>query len=189
MFSSVMRARYNNVIFYSCLAGTIIMMVVMFITGRPLKTATTPGGILSLEFANTRTEVKEILLAWEKTSMEKPAVIDAAKLNTYLDFIFLFFYSLFLYSCCLRLAGKAGQGNSFSKISRRIAPLALVAGGLDIVENAGILKSLQGAPTDSVAKITAFCATLKFGLVIFVLVFIGGGIIYSRWFSHRPGQN
>ena len=88
-----MKLRFNNFAFGSLLAGTIIMMVVMFVSGRPLTTAGTPQGILCLEFATSADEVEEVLNSWKMANSKKTDVIQAARNNTYLDFIFLLFYS------------------------------------------------------------------------------------------------
>jgi hypothetical protein len=95
------------------LIGTAIMIVVMTKTGATLKTAATPKGILDLEFANSISKVTTVTAAWAPNN--EVDNIGAAKTNTWLDFIFLVFYSLFLFLSCKKIGlisngsfGKAG---------------------------------------------------------------------------------
>ena len=67
-------------------------------TGAVLKTPEASMGILNLEFAYNTSKITPILFSWE--SINSVDIITAAKNNTYWDFVFLFFYALFLlYSC------------------------------------------------------------------------------------------
>lgn len=74
--------------------GSLVMVIVMSKTSATLKTPATPLGILDLEFAYNGTKGGTVLTAWNAN--EKIDNIEVAKFNTWLDFIFLFFYSLFL---------------------------------------------------------------------------------------------
>ena len=74
------------------LAGSLVMIYVMAKTGQPLKTPVTPQGILNLEFAYNSDKVDGIVNNWASIN-----TVTAAKQNTWLDFIFLFFYSGFLF--------------------------------------------------------------------------------------------
>jgi len=68
------------------LAGTIIMIFIMLISGEPLNTSETPCGILHLEFANTEEKVLQVLSAWKKNSSNTNDIIAAAKGNTWFDY-------------------------------------------------------------------------------------------------------
>lgn len=49
---------------YFLLSGTVTMIFIMIITGRPLTTEATPSGIINLELAYTHTKVQAVLSAW-----------------------------------------------------------------------------------------------------------------------------
>jgi hypothetical protein len=94
--------------------GTMCMIFVMGKTGATLKTIETPKGILDLEFAYNKTKVTSIINAWSPNAIVDN--INEAKINTYLDFIFLTFYASFLFFGCERIAE-----NNKSKIGLWIA--------------------------------------------------------------------
>jgi hypothetical protein len=148
--------------------GTIIMIVVMTITGATLKTPTTPKGILDLEFAYNTTKVNTVTNTWLYNG--KIDNIKAAKINTYLDFIFLVFYALFLFVACKKIANS--YTGSFSKIGLLLAKGALVAGLLDVFENAGMLMSLFGNTTTAIALFTTICSVIKWLLAL-------GAVLYG----------
>lgn len=155
--------------FYFLLAGTIIMIVLMMLSGKDLKATATPMGIVDLELASSKEAVQTILFAWDSKGKD---VIAKASINTYLDFVFLTFYTLFFYSCCKFLAASLSHKKTWVFILRRIAVLALLAGLLDVVENIGMLVSLSGMLSNQVAMLTCVAAYLKWFLVLATILFI-----------------
>lgn len=149
------------------LVGTIIMIVVMAKTGALLNTPATPLGILDLEFAYNTTKTDVVLTAWSLQPGSTVDNISAAKINTYLDFIFLLFYSLLLFFTCDKIAliNKSKTGVS-------IANGAIWAGLLDIIENAGMLMTLSGNGSGTVAFITTSCSIIKWGLAIAAVLYL-----------------
>ncbi|MBL0146890.1 MAG: hypothetical protein IPP48_15395 [Chitinophagaceae bacterium] len=150
--------------------GTLVMITVMAKTGASLKTSTTPKGILNLEFAYDTVKTNTILNAWAAT----PAVnnIEAAKNNTYYDFLFLSFYALFLFFICKKIA----QLNH-SKIGLLIANGALAAGVLDIAENLGMLATLSNHSSNTIALFTTFFAAVKWVLAIIAVLYVLVGVV------------
>ena len=185
MFKNAMRLFYKKTTIWILAAGTAIMIFVMMLSGRPLNTPQTPGGILCLEFASTGQKVEDILSAWKSNSIEQTDVIAAAKNNTYLDFIFLLFYSLLLCTCCLQLAASMPDKKTFSFVFNVISLFALLAGLLDIFENVGMLKSLSGHISDQVAIATVTFAAIKWIVAIGVILLIAGGAVYRRSVNSR----
>lgn len=154
-------------------AGTLIMMFVMATTGRTLKTKSTPLGIINLELAWNSSRADHVLTAW---SVPAPGNIDNIKVaiqNTWLDFIFLFFYSLFLFYLCLQIAENSRGLTRFS--GKLMAMAALNAGMLDICENAGMLLTLNNFSSNGITLFTAVCSALKWVLVacsiLYILIF------------------
>ena len=151
-------------------AGTFIMIYIMASTGRTLTTKATPQGILNLELAYNKSKTNTVLQAWTPSGPNDVNNIRAAIKNTWLDFIFLFFYSLFLFYSCKTLAESfTGFTN---KLGIFLAMGALNAGMLDIAENAGMLLTLNGFSSNSISLFTAICSSIKWVLALSALAYI-----------------
>ena len=152
-------------------AGTFIMLYVMASTGKSLNTAATPLGIVNLELAYNHSKAHAVIAAWAHSNSKNG--IDNIKVaikNTWLDFIFLFFYSLFLFYSCKTLADLFT--GFIHKLGMFLAMGALNAGLLDIGENAGMLITLHGLSTNSISLFTAICSALKWILALSALAYI-----------------
>jgi hypothetical protein len=154
------------------LIGSLIMIYVMFKTGQPLKTPTTNAGILHLEFASNKVKVDSILQAWAPDPQTGFNKIEAAKTNTYWDFLFLFFYAGFLFFVCRFFANIYKEGSGFANAGLRLAKWALLAGALDMVENICMLQSLSGNGSNALAMITVIASSIKWCLVFVCVMYI-----------------
>ena len=162
--------------------GTAIMMVVMMYTGKPLNTTAAPQGILNLEFANTAQKVNAIIDSWVAVTTED--AITAAKQNTYFDFIFLFFYAGFLFLASKKIARQFN--NKFGRAGRTIAIIALAAGGLDVLENIGMLQSISGNVSDPMALFTTGASLIKWVSVLVAVLYVLFGFLawcYGKLFK------
>ena len=149
-------------------AGTFIMMIVMAKTGATLKTPATPKGILDLEFAYDQTKVATVMAAWADNGSINNICV--AKENTWLDFIFLIFYSLLLSRVCNMIA--ISSHALWSGTGRLLAKAVLIAGLLDVLENRGMLITLSGNGSGTCAAFTAFSSILKWGIVMITVLYI-----------------
>jgi len=130
-------------------------------------------GILDLEFAYNSAKTTAVMEAWAPNNSVDN--ISVAKKNTCLDFIFLFFYSIFLF-----LASKAisrSFGGRFGRAGKWIARGALLAGLLDIFENTGILLTLSGKGSDAIAFCTTFSSVIKWALALLAVLYVLTGAI------------
>lgn len=128
---------------------TILMMVAMKLQWN-VANRHTAQGIISLELAKTHAEAKAITADWN---------IPGAIKNTYLDFVFIIAYSLFLFFGVYRLADRLKNPENFLKYLAWLAPLA---GLLDFVENYKMLIFLNDANSFQ----SAYAASiLKWGIV------------------------
>jgi hypothetical protein len=143
--------------------GTIIMIVVMRWHGAPLITPVSNAGIVSLELAKTTEQSNVIINQWKQNN-----IINHSITNTYIDFIFIIFYSLFLYSYCFFISFK--QKPWAATISRTLAIAALTAGLCDVVENYFMLQMLEQSVTASYTFLSWLFAIIKFGLLIAVIL-------------------
>lgn len=154
------------------------MMVVMAKTGAPLKTPATPLGILDLEFAYDSSKAAAVINAWMPVDAS-PGIIPAAKTNTYFDFLFLFFYSFFLFLACRRIADHSG--GLIQKAGNLIASGALLAGLFDIIENLGMLVTLGGHVSGTIAFLTTFFSVIKWILALAAVLYMLSGMLMLLW--------
>lgn len=170
--------------FYFLVSGTVIMMMIMQFNGKQLVTPEVPSGIINLELANTKLKAKLIINSWAVRSTPENDLIARAKTNTHLDFIFLLFYSPFLFVACRRLADYISSGKRIKKWLNSFAYLALLCGLLDIVENIGMLITLNRTESDYVTLFTAVAALIKWVSVIAVLILIIAGLL-MKWNENK----
>lgn len=169
--------------FFSIIAvGSLVMVMVMSKTGATLKTPATPLGILNLEFAYNGAKADIVLNAWQPN--EKYNNIEVAESNTWLDFIFLFFYSPFLYKACKILSGT--YNGNLQKTGLLLANGALMAGFLDILENAGMLFTLQGNINNSILLLTTIVSIIKWILALAAVAYL---LIFGATFLIRMKKN
>ena len=160
--------------------GTIVMIFVMAKTGSTLKTPAAHSGILDLEFAYNTSKTTPIIISWQQTGN-----IGAAKINTYWDFLFLFFYAGFLFFVCKKIA--ANSKGPVAKAGNIIAKAALLAGLFDVLENAGMLLTLNNQGSSTVAFFTTFFSVIKWTLVIVTVLFAltGSLVLAYRKIKYR----
>lgn len=143
--------------------GTLVMIAVMRWHGAPLITPLSKAGIVSLEIAKTTEQANIILTQWKKDG-----IIQQAITNTWIDFVFLLFYALFLYAYCFFISNK--QQPWAATVSRTLGLAALAAGFCDVVENYFMLQMLEQSVTASYALLSWLFAVIKFGLLAAVIV-------------------
>ena len=147
-----------------------MMAYVMAESGKTLKTPETPLGIINPEFAHNSKKVNEVLVAWTFPGTNNIDNISAAIQNTWFDFIFLFFYSLFLFYACSSIS--TAFSGLLHKAGKLMAAGSLYAGLFDIAENAGMLISLNGYTSNLIAFLTVSFSAIKWILVLAALSFI-----------------
>jgi len=163
----------RNYFFLFVSIATLLMMIVMQKTGASLKTNATPHGILDLEFANNTDKATAVINAWGKT--DGSDIIQAAKLNTELDFIFLLCYSVFLHHGC-KSVSRLYKG-VMSSAGLLIANGAITAGVFDIMENIGMLLTLHGYINSIVTMLTFSFSIVKWILALCALIYFSVGCI------------
>ncbi len=148
--------------------GSLVMVILMSKTSATLKTPATPLGILNLEFAYNAAKAGTVLNAWQPN--ERIDNIEIAKFNTWLDFIFLFFYSLFLYKASKMLSGT--YKGTLQKTGLLLANGAILASLLDIMENAGMLFTLQGNINNTILLLTTAVSIIKWILALAAVAYL-----------------
>jgi hypothetical protein len=148
------------------LIGTIIMSLFMDRLGKTLKTTYTPNGILAIEFAKNSTEVNQVMNAWSVPITNGETNVDVAKKQTKWDYLYLIFYSGFLFLLNRYINSNNLNQNNWLKFG---AMAGLFAGFFDIIENYHFMQNLDGPISDSNALITSLAAKTKFAFIAFSL--------------------
>jgi len=151
-------------------------------SGVALKHPATESGIISLEFAHDSTKTQNIINAWDNDISTRENLIAIAKKNIGFDFIFLILYSSILYLGVLLWGRKDRPLFTYMKV------FAIASGSLDIVENILMLRSLGGDITNINSLLTAISASIKFTLIILVILYIGWSI-FTRKLEGRKDLN
>lgn len=147
------------------------MMVVMYKTGTSLKTKNTPLGILNLELCFKKPLADTAITTWQQTTdVAGKNNIEVAKCNTWWDFAFILFYSLFLYALITKLSNYFTGG--FSEFAKKLGKAAFLVAGLDVLENIGLFTMLNGNTSSTVVIITSVISAAKWLLVMFMALFI-----------------
>ena len=131
--------------------------------GAGLVTPQAPYGVLSYEFAWNAARAEAILGSWSDRTHDAVRQIR-------LDFGFLLLYPLAFSLGCAALAGS--PRGSYPLLGAILAWAVLAAAPLDALENYALLRMLARSPSDSLARLAALCAGLKFALVLASLAYI-----------------
>ena len=156
----------NIRIYLTLLAGTLILQLLLRYQGKDLTNATSsPMGIVSLELAPTVEKADGVLGHWIDNGL-----VQVAKKNIWLDFLFIPFYMLLFYTLCGSISVRMkGFG---AKLGVLLAFGALIAGLFDVFENGLMLLSLSGTVTTITTALTAFFASAKFILLALCLLYV-----------------
>jgi hypothetical protein len=150
--------------------ATLSIFSQLNIIGQPLTIpATSPFGILSLEFAWTAKNAQDIVKAWRNIN-----ALDAAIYLQWLDFLFIAAYStMFSLLCILATKMLANFDPRWLWLGVGLAWGQLAAALFDIVENLCLFPFLYSATNNllPLALLAAVSAGLKF-------ILIGCGLVY-----------
>jgi hypothetical protein len=141
-------------------------------------------GIVAFEFAGTEDRAEEILDEWGEEGR------DAARVSLVVDYAFLVAYSLFLAVACT-VASERLARRGLARVGRAGAPLAwaqFIAGACDAIENAALLRVLEGH-TGVYPAIALAAAIPKFALTGLGVIYAVAGLILGRPASAARGTS
>jgi hypothetical protein len=167
-------SQYRWAVLATLLAGTVAFAYKLKTQGEPLVTADAPRGILTYEFAWSRSGVELILRSWSSLK-------DVARRQLRLDFGFLVFYPLLLSLACAMMAESPHNGTAVVGVF--ISWAVLGSGPLDAVENLALLRMLDAGASGGLARLAGWCAGIKFLLVFSCLGYLmlqGAGILVGK---------
>ena len=156
--------------FLTFLFLTLILFAIFRVLDKPLQTDYAPSGIVSFELAGSPQNAAHIVLTWTETAMLNAAF------GLGIDYLFMPVYAFSLAFGSLLAAGRHG---GWLKSLGAVAGYGAFAAALfDAVENYALFQILLGAFNSSYPAIAAVCATVKFALLVFGLVYaVVGGVI------------
>jgi hypothetical protein len=157
-------------LFYFFLVCTLVIFGVFSILDQPLRTSAAPNGIVSFELARTLDESQSILNSWDENA--RPF----AAFGLGFDYLFMLVYAAAL-SLGLLLAG-ANKIGWYVSLTNWLGWGAFAAAFFDAVENYVLWQILTGNASSALPQIAAFCATIKFILLIAgVVVALAGKVV------------
>lgn len=171
------RLRYPERALVLFAPATLGVMTWVGFLGRSLSTSITPRGIVDLELACSVDRVIEILGVWGLDGIE------AAIVQTWVDYLFLLLYPVTLSLACWLLSRAV-----WTRLGRTVAGLVLLAAPLDAAENWLMLGMLDRDFEPWVPEWTAYMATAKFVLVIAAGVYLLLGGEMWLWRTDKPSD-
>ncbi len=161
---------------------TVVLTVVGIVLERPMRNAGGPG-ILAFEFAATKARASRILAAWG------PRGRHAASVSLAVDYAYVISYVGFL-----TLAGLATRDLARTCGWRRLATagtiipfLAVIAGMFDAIENVFLLLVIGGHGGEHAPLIATICSSIKFTLIVIVIVYVLSGLFWRVLRHLHPG--
>lgn len=144
--------------------GILISQYIMAPIEAELKSST-GYGVIEFEFAWTSEQINRIFTAWGSEGKKKEAFV------TYIDFVFIPCYSLFMAGCIL-LVTRNLEGR-IQEIGLYMTIIPIIAGIFDVIENINLLLMLTNdAFIWSLSPfIASLCATIKFSLIFIAIIF------------------
>jgi len=138
---------------------TVITLVWIVVT-RPF----TPSNIVAFEFAKNVDNAKQIIAQWGEAGISK------ARLSIYLDFVFVFLYSLSI-SLGSRVAASFSANQNLIQVGSFFSRGIWFAGSCDIMENIAMLFTLSSV-NDLTVSMAYYFALIKFAIVFIALLLI-----------------
>jgi len=157
-------------LFWISLAFTLVLFASINQIDQYLQNEIAPDGIVSFELAKTLEQSTSILNSWDAE-----AKIYAA-LSLGIDYLFMVAYGSFFVLAVLLLAEKL-QNGFLKKTAKIMAFVILLAALLDGIENFGLIQLLIDDPTQLMASLAFYCASIKFGLLGIGVVYLLAGLI------------
>jgi hypothetical protein len=168
--------------FFTFLFLTISLFAVFRVLDQPLRTSAAPNGIVSFELAGSPLQAQAITDEWKRSSLllsdvagqANPDIVNIsyvfAAFSLGIDYLFMPVYAFALALGTLLAAGR--HGGWVKSLGAAAGYGAFAAALFDTVENYALLQILLNRVYSPYPEIAYYCASLKFGLLIF-------GVIYA----------
>jgi hypothetical protein len=133
-------------------------------------------GVIELELMRTTAKAQEVLSGYGSEG------VSAARTSLWLDYPYLVAYALFLGLACVSMSERARRlgRERWAAAGFLLAWAGPLAGLLDAVENAALLRVLAGHPEQPYPAIAFLCAVPKFVLSTVAVLYLLTGLIVVR---------
>jgi hypothetical protein len=161
--------------------ATVAFNIALYILDRKMIHAGGPS-IVDFELAGSKGQAAQIMAEWGESGR------DYARWSLWVDFGFMLSYGAFFTLAALATRDFAREnGRRALAAAGTVAPLAAAsAAGFDSVENVFLLLTLGGHGGSFAPAIATACASVKFLLIAFAIVYVLWGLV-SRW-ARRPAS-
>ncbi len=147
-------------LFFTFLILTLTLLAIFHVLDQELRTDAAPNGIVSFELAGNPETARAITDSWKDMRLWLSA---ASSLG--IDYVFMPIYALALaFGSLLAMRRHEGWIRSIGAVA---AYAGFAAASFDAVENYALLRVLLGEVQSGYPAIAAFCAILKFALILF----------------------
>jgi hypothetical protein len=183
-------AEYRKRIFFTLFTLTFSLFAVFRVLDQPLRTPAAPNGIVSFEFAGNVQNAHAITVSWRQMSLllssvagqSNPDIVNVpfvfAAFGLGLDYLFMPIYSFALGFGTLYAMGRhAGWFRSLGAVA---GYGAFAAALFDAAENYALFQILLNKIYSPYPEIAYYCASLKFLLLTFGLLYILSGWLLPK---------
>ena len=173
---------YRKQLFSIFLTLTLLLFAIFRVIDQPLRTEAAPNGIVSFELAGNPETARLITDSWKQRSLSLSAVAGQpnpdivnvtyvfAAFGLGIDYLFMPFYaSALAFGTLITSRRHEGWIRSLGAVAGYAAFAAMI---FDAIENYALFRVLLGEFHSSYPVIAAFCAIIKFGLILF-------GVLYA----------
>ena len=181
---------YRKRSFFTFLFLTLSLFAVFRVLDQPLRTPAAPNGIVSFELAGSPLQAQAITEEWKRSSLLLSAVAGQADPNIVnvpytfaafglgIDYLFMPVYAYALAFGTLLAANR--HGGWFKSLGAVAGYGAFAAALFDAVENYALFQILLNRVYSPYPEIAYYCASLKFALLIFGLLYALAGWLLPR---------
>ena len=181
---------YRRRLFFTFLLLTLSLFAVLRVLDRPLQTPAAPNGIVSFELAGSPLRAQEITGEWKRIPLLVSAVAGQANPDIVnipyafaafglgIDYLFMPLYALALGLGTLLAAGR--HGGWFRSLGAVAGYGAFAAALFDAVENYALFLILLNRLYSPYPEIAYYCASIKFSLLIFGLLYSVAGWLLPK---------
>ena len=191
-------SNYRKRFFFTFLFLTVILFAIFRVIDQPLRTPVSPNGIVSFELARTQAQAQSIMDVWtgrivifsdgekqnampvqpDEPFTYTPIPTIHASFGLGIDYLFMPVYAFALAFGTLLAAGRH---SGWLKSLGAVAGYGAFAASLfDAVENYALLTILLGTVESPYPEIAFYCASVKFGLLVFGLIYALAGWLFPR---------
>jgi len=181
---------YRKRFFLLFLFMTVTLFAVFRVLDKPLRTSAAPNGIVSFELAGSVEQARAITDEWKRSSLllsevagqPNPDIVNIpyvfAAFGLGIDYLFMPVYALALAFGTLLVANKhSGWLRSLGAVA---GYGAFAAALFDAVENYALFQILLNRIFSPYPEIAYYCASIKFSLLIFGLIYALTSLIPTK---------